>query len=134
MNDQTEVKVTNQTYRNEAGEVVSRKVVDRETSQTADAVGTSVNIVYLFYGTLAGLLAIRMLLSLLAANKGNVFADFIYTVTSPFVAPFRSLFGVDTSIGNGSARFELKTLVAIGVYGLIAWLIARLLRVRKEQH
>lgn len=100
--------------------------VDRDS--TADhSAWTAARIVWLIAGVLEGLLAIRFLLSLLGANRLNAFADFIYSVTQPLVAPFFGLFNYQPQYGVG--RFEYETLVAMLVYGLIAWVIARLLTV-----
>lgn len=106
-------------------EVTERRV---ETVERGDG-GVSMlqKLVNVLAMLLLGMLAIRMLLSLLGANRSNSFADFTYDLTNPFVAPFRNLFGIDTEIGVG--RFEIETLVAILVYGLLAWAILRLLDV-----
>lgn len=91
------------------------------------------NIITTIYGIVAGLLGIRFVLSLLGANRSNTFASIIYTVTEPLVAPFRSLFNVNETVGNGLHRFEVETLVAIVVYGLIAWVLIRLFSLRKPE-
>lgn len=89
-------------------------------------------IVYLIYGILVGLLVIRFIFSLLGANRANAFADLIYSVTGPMVAPFRGLFNIDASYGV--SRFDIESLIAIIVYGLIAWVIAKALDLgRKNQ-
>ncbi len=85
------------------------------------------NIVYILITVLESLLLIRLLLSLGGANRTNQFADFIYNVTAPFVAPFRGLFNIDTTVG-GNSRFEYEVLIAMVVYGLIAGAIIMLLR------
>ncbi|MBI5357376.1 YggT family protein [Candidatus Saccharibacteria bacterium] len=90
-----------------------------------DSVVREEKIVYLIYGVLAGLLLIRFILSLLGANRLNAFADMIYSVTSPLVAPFRGLFDIDATYGV--SRFDVESLVAIIVYGLVAWVIAKAL-------
>ncbi len=129
---QTQVDVAHQRMVAEDGTVVDRKTtVARADAQPAGS-SVAANVVRLVYTVLASLLGLRVLLSLLAANGTNPFADFMYTITGPFVAPFRSLFGVDTTIGESGSRVEIETLVAILVYGLIAWIIIRALRVKKE--
>lgn len=70
------------------------------------------------------LLAFRFVLALLGANPNNQFANFIYTVSHPFVAPFFSLFGY--RLQYGVSRFETYTLVAMAVYAIIAYGLARL--------
>ena len=82
-------------------------------------------VVYLLGGILITLLAFRVLLSLLGANRENAFADLIYGITYPFVAPFFGLFGY--TVEYGVSRFEIETLVAIVVYlaltAMLAWLV-----------
>jgi hypothetical protein len=115
---------------------MAQVVRETTTTDTADAVEPTVNpraehgmtvaerIIYLIGGIIIGLLAIRFILSLLAANRGNGFADFIYSVTHPFVSPFFGLFNYDEQFGQH--RFEWETLVAIVVYALIMAVLARL--------
>lgn len=81
-------------------------------------------LIYLVFGIIEALIGIRFILRLLAANPNAGFADFIYSVTAPFVAPFYSLFGVP---GYRGSALELGDIVAIIVYALIAWLLVRLL-------
>jgi len=84
-------------------------------------------IIYLVGGIIIALLALRFLLSLLGANKGNGFADFIYSASHPFVAPFFGLFNYDEQIGV--SRFEFETLVAIVVYAIVMAILARLVTI-----
>ncbi len=112
----------------EGNEQVARQSI---THKTADQpVSKAQQIVYLVYGIVAGLHGLRFILSLLGANRSNGFADFIYTITNPFVAPFRGLFGVEATYGR--SRFEIETVVAVIVYGLIAWVIVRSLGLAKK--
>lgn len=75
-------------------------------------------------GLLITLLAIRLLFALFGANPDNMLADFVYSVTYPFVVPFFGLFGY--TVQYGIARFEIETLVAIVVYALITYGLAYL--------
>ncbi|MEO6513157.1 MAG: YggT family protein [Candidatus Saccharimonadales bacterium] len=81
-------------------------------------------VIYLLGGILIALLAIRFLLSLLGANRGNGFADFIYSASHPFVSPFFGLFNYTEQFGR--SRFEFETLIAILVYALVVALLTRL--------
>jgi hypothetical protein len=80
-------------------------------------------VIYLIFGVLEALIAIRFVLRLLAANPNAGFAAFIYGITAPFIAPFVGLFGTPQYAGS---VLELHSIVAIIVYALIAWLLARL--------
>jgi hypothetical protein len=119
-------------YVDDDEQVVSdRNVVERDAT-TASAPVILANIVRVLYGFLAVMLGLRVFLSLFAADTTNSFAMFVYSFTRPFVRPFQGLFGIDTSIANGS-RFEIETLVAIVVYGLATWVIISLLLVTKRR-
>lgn len=86
-------------------------------------------IIYLIMSIVNGLILLRVLLSLFGANRSNVFADSIYSVTSPLVSPFRTLFSVDTRVGETGGRFEIESIVAIVVYSLMAWVLIRVFAV-----
>ncbi|MGK7949545.1 MAG: YggT family protein [Xenococcaceae cyanobacterium] len=81
-------------------------------------------IIYYLTGALLILLLLRIILRLFGANPENQFASFIYDLSAPFIAPFLNLFPTP-SLGN--FQLEINTLVAVGVYGLLAWLVARLI-------
>jgi uncharacterized protein YggT (Ycf19 family) len=117
-----EVTRRQQSYETDSGRV-DRAEVEHDYKPSKSRVG--VNIVYLLASVIAGMLAIRFILSLLGANQGSPFGSFMYAVTQPLVAPFYGLFG--TQMVYGQSRLELETLVAIGVYALVAWAIIRVL-------
>lgn len=109
--------------------VVDDDGYDVETVRTDSGPWTAARIVWYITDILLGLLAIRFILALLGANPANAFANFIYTVSHPFVAPFFSLFSYNTQLGI--SRFETYTLVAMVIYALIAWAIVRLLTINR---
>lgn len=88
-------------------------------------------IIWYVSGVLLALLAFRFVLALLGANPNNSFANFIYNLSHPFVAPFFSLFGY--KLQYGVSRFEIYTLVAMAVYALIAYGLARLVTIARSQ-
>lgn len=103
-----------------------------ETTETR--VGGNVlmaRIIWFIAGVILVLLAFRFVLTLLGANPNNAFADFIYTTSHPFVAPFFGLFGYN--LQYGVSRFEIYTLVAMAVYALIAWGLARLVTLNQPR-
>jgi len=81
------------------------------------------NGIYLLFGILEALLAIRFILPLLGANLDAGFAQFIYSITKPFLAPFVGLFGQPRFEGS---VFEFNALIAILVYALIAWVLVKI--------
>ena len=86
-------------------------------------------IVWFITGVILAILAIRFIFVLLGANPANGFANFIYDISDPLVSPFFSLFNYD--FVNGTSRFEGYTLVAMLIYGLIGYGIARLLTISR---
>lgn len=107
-----------------AGERVAQKEVTEVTEASPSGMTLAARIIWYVAGVLLVLLTFRFLLALLGANPNNGFADFIYTTSHPFVAPFFSLFGYD--LKYGVSRFEIYTLVAMGVYAVVAYGLARL--------
>jgi hypothetical protein len=79
--------------------------------------------IYLVFGLVEALLLIRFVLKALGANAEAGFAQFIYGMTGPLVAPFLGLFG--TPQAASGATLELHTLIALVIYALVAWLLAR---------
>lgn len=92
---------------------------------------TAANFVGYVAGLLELLLALRFLLALLGANPANVFASLVYNVSYPFVAPFFSLFRYN--LHYGVSRFEAYTLVAMAIYAIIAYAIARLIMLNRPE-
>lgn len=80
-------------------------------------------LVYWVFGLVEGLIAIRLILRALGANPAAGFSQFIYGITAPLVAPFTNLFGNPT---YQNSVLELSSIVALIVYALLAWLLARL--------
>jgi uncharacterized protein YggT (Ycf19 family) len=80
-------------------------------------------LVWLFLGILEGLLALRFVLKLIAANPESPIAVFIYGITNLFLLPFT---GLTATPSAGGMVLELSTMIAMVVYGLIAWAIERI--------
>jgi cation transport ATPase len=101
---------------------------DRDDSSHHQDVAT--RIVWYITGILLVLLAFRFVFALLGANTSNAFANFIFTLSHPFVAPFFSLFSYDQRYGV--SHLEIYTLVAMAVYAVIGWGIARLVNLNRK--
>ena len=86
----------------------------------------AMELVYLVFGVICGLLLIRMVLKLLGANTGAAFTQWIYNVTDFFLAPFHNLL---PTIGNNQSVLEMSVVIAILVYALIGWVMARLIAI-----
>ena len=81
-------------------------------------------LITLGFVVLNGMIALRFLLKLLAANPASPFAQFVYFFTAPFLWPFQGLLYTPTF---GGSQMEFPALIAIIVYTLIAWIINRLI-------
>jgi len=79
--------------------------------------------VYLLFGIIEVLVALRLVLRVLGANAQAGFAQFIYGLSTPLVAPFLGLFG---SPQAGANVLEMQSIVALVVYVVVGWLLAKL--------
>lgn len=85
-------------------------------------------IVWYLVGIVETFLAFRFFLKLFGANSSAGFTNFIYTVTQPLTTPFSTVFHMSRFEGS---VFEWTTLLAMFVYGIIAWGIVKLLLMGK---
>ena len=79
--------------------------------------------VYLLFGLIDALIAIRVVLRVLAANPSASFAEWIYRITDWLAAPFADLFG---SVRVAGGILEPNAVVALIVYALLAWLLGKM--------
>lgn len=87
-------------------------------------------IMYTLLGILEILLGLRFVLKLIAANPDSGFTVFVYGITGIFVAPFNALIGTPTF---GGSSLEATTLIAMAVYALLFWILARVLLIATSQ-
>ena len=107
----------------------SRATQVAQTDRTLQGQDVARNIVSYVVGLLLVVLSLRFLLTLLGANPSNSFANAIYSLSYPFVAPFFSLFNYN--LHYGVSLFEPYTLVAMAVYALVAWGIIALININR---
>jgi hypothetical protein len=79
-------------------------------------------LVWLLFGILETLIALRIMLKLIAANPSSPIAALIYAFTDLFLFPFA---GLTPTPSAGGMVLELSSLFAIVIYALIAWAIER---------
>lgn len=91
----------------------------------------AVAVVGFVVGVVDILIAARFLGKLFGASAQSAFANFIYQVSAPLVAPFTGIFG-DT--GSRTNTFETASLVAIVVYAVIGWGLVALIRIITAPH
>lgn len=101
-------------------------VSERVTSSSVATADRVAQVVYVLFGILEGVIAIRILLKLFGANPDAGFSSFVYGLTGPFVAPFLAVF--PTPVTHNSV-FEFSSLLALVIYALVGWGIVRLIQV-----
>ena len=90
-------------------------------------------VIALLFGILFVLLILRIVLLLLGANAGNGIVDGIYSITEPFVAPFRGVFSMDVVRPVGRSVLDIAALVSLVGYVLIELLILAILRLPNDR-
>ncbi|MDQ2086972.1 YggT family protein [Herbivorax sp. ANBcel31] len=86
--------------------------------------------IYYTLGVLEILIAFRFIFKLLGANPKSGFVVFLYSITNIFIAPFSGIFESFTTNGlSVQSIFEPASIIAMLVYGIIAWGIVKLLRI-----
>lgn len=88
-------------------------------------------IVYAIGGVVEALVALRFVFRLIGANPANAFVDFIYTWSTPIVAPFSGIFGQDATVVSGigavtTSVFDWTALIALFVLGILFGIVGML--------
>jgi len=86
----------------------------------------AIEVIYLVFGIINGLLLIRLALKMLGANPNSPFTDFIYGVTNFMLAPFKGLL---PAVVSGRSVFEPSVVIAILVYLLVAFMFAKIVAI-----
>ena len=100
------------------------RTVPYETPITEDALRRISSLIQLAFGVINGLIGLRFLLKLMAANPANSFAVLIDAITQPFPWMFQGLTRTPSFEG---ITIEFYDLIAIAVYYLLGWVIVRLM-------
>jgi hypothetical protein len=79
-------------------------------------------LVWLLFGMLEALIALRIGLKLIGANPESPIVALIYTLSFLFLFPFEGLVASPTA---GNMVLELSSVFAMLIYGLIAWVVER---------
>jgi uncharacterized protein YggT (Ycf19 family) len=86
----------------------------------------AIEVIYLVFGIINGLLLIRVVLKILGANPNSPFTDFIYGLTNFFLVPFKGLL---PAVVSGRSVFEPSVVIAILVYLLVAFVLAKIVAI-----
>jgi len=87
-------------------------------------------IIWTILGLLEIFLGIRFVLHLIGANAASGFAQFVYGVTGPFMAPF---VGLVSTPRTGATVFEVTALIAMAVYALLFWIVMRIMPIAVDR-
>ncbi|MGB3023574.1 MAG: hypothetical protein WBB39_02095 [Candidatus Saccharimonadales bacterium] len=101
--------------------------VQRQTVKAVSSAPMSIvaqRVVWYIVGFIVVVLALRLVLQLLGANEGNGFVDLVYAFSGVFAAPFFGMFSYTPAYGV--SYFEVSTIVAMLIYSLLGWGIAKL--------
>jgi hypothetical protein len=91
-------------------------------------------LIYFLFVILEVLLVFRLIFKLTGASFSSAFVGLIYGLTGIFILPFEGIFhrglaqGVETT-----SVLEPSTIVALIVYGVLAWGIVQLIRILSGQ-
>lgn len=85
-------------------------------------------VIWYILGIIEVLLVFRFILKMFAANSASGFANLIYTLSQPLVAPFNGLFNLGVVEGS---IFEWTTIVAGIVYAIVAYGLVKLFQLIK---
>lgn len=75
-------------------------------------------IIWYVFGLIEALLLFRVILKALGANSFSGFTNLIYSLSNPFAAPFKGIFG---TYASGNYVIEWSTIMAGIVYLCLAW-------------
>lgn len=100
----------------------------QQVYQKKKAIFRSYQVVWYILGVVEILLLFRLFLRFIGANPQSGFAQFIYTLTAPLVAPFQGVVKASTA---GGAVLEWQTIIAMVVYWVLTWGVIELLQLIK---
>lgn len=117
------------------GEDFKKKALDEVVSTEAEierarGIARVSQIIDYFFFLIYGIIGLEIILELFGARDGNAFRQFIATISSPLLRPFRGLF---FDPGVGVFQLRLSYIVALIVYLLIHLSINGLLRMLAQR-
>lgn len=98
-----------------------------KTVEKKKTVFKAVQVIWLLTGLVETILLLRLIFRMLAANQTG-FVNMIYQLSRPLLAPFAGIFG--PSVTDRSV-LEWSTIVAMGIYVLIAYGLVAVMRLMK---
>lgn len=102
---------------------VAQQVVEDNAAERYVGLQRLTQFIWLIFGIIIGLIAIRVALMLIGANPASGFASLVYGVTDIFLWPFMGLTVVPSM---GGFALDIPALIGMLVYLLVGWLVVRL--------
>jgi len=127
------VETAHESFYDPSGTLVENQeqVVDSPNTRRRNLLDRVSQIIYFLAGILEVILVLRLFLRGINADSTAGFATFIYNFSSPFVAPFNSIFNNDQAL-KGVTTFEFSTVLAMVIYALLAFGLVKLLYILFE--
>ncbi|GAC1382785.1 MAG: hypothetical protein NVSMB33_10300 [Ktedonobacteraceae bacterium] len=72
-------------------------------------------------------LGLRFLFMLIGADPTNIFTNFLYALTKVILFPFNNI--VPNPSFHPNQAFEITTLIGMGIYWLVFWLLGSFVRI-----
>jgi hypothetical protein len=101
----------------------SEQVIENVSANHQRHLARVIQFINLLFGALEGMIGLRILLKLIDANPQTVFTRAVYSFTNLFLWPFT---GLTSSPSAAGLVLDIPAIVALFVYALVAWFIARL--------
>ena len=109
---------------NQPGAYAQRRTVRSTAAEQRLFISRLTQVLWLLFGFLEALIAIRIVLKLIGANPAAFFSQLIFGVTDVFLWPF---FALVPNPAVGAFQLEITAIIGMIVYALIAWGLTRLL-------
>jgi len=107
------------------GSIEHREAIVTDTAaETNRFVNRVIQFIWLVFGIIEALIALRVFLELIGANPASFFASFIYNLTDLFLWPFA---GLTISPSFNGMVLNIPAIIAMVVYAIAAWIITSLI-------
>lgn len=100
------------------------RIIEDLDAEHRQNVSRAAQLVWLLFAILEALIGLRFIFKLIAANPGNTFVTFVYSITEPFLWPFYGITGTPAAEGH---VLEVTSLIAMLIYALLGWIVVRLI-------
>jgi uncharacterized membrane protein len=103
---------------------IAQTVVEDNATERYVAMQRITQFIWLMFGVIIGLIGLRVVLMLIAANPASGFASLVYGVTDIFLWPFM---GLTVTPSVSGITLDIPAIIGMLVYLLVGWLVVRLI-------